>query len=225
MGKPPPKPTGRKEKSTSSKISLSTNLPRRKTSSCNSARRKPLADLPVNNTDENVDDEDPVSFDTSMPVPNSDMSGDDDEPQQTTAGQPQEPSSVRTRVSAVHNFADKLSPHEYKCKLCSKTYRCSLGSNANIGRHLAMVHGKTNLFSKSQLPDAPTSLPPGRKKMLDEAAIKAIVIDSRSFGDFRRAGMQEFLCIAIPGYFGPTARTVQQNLTLYGRMCPKGHFF
>jgi hypothetical protein len=47
--------------------------------------------------------------------------------------------------------------------------------------------------------------------VLDELAIKAIVIDSRSFGDFRRFGMQGFLRIAIPGYFGPAARTVQRN--------------
>ncbi|CAF1691015.1 unnamed protein product, partial [Adineta ricciae] len=53
---------------------------------------------------------------------------------------------------------------------------------------------------------------PARKNKLDEAAIKAIIIDSRSFGDFRRAGMQSFLRIATPGYHGPTARTVQRSL-------------
>ena len=122
------------------------------------------------------------------------------------------PSSTRTRVSPVHKFADKISSHEYKCKLCLKTYRCSTGTNANIRRHLAQTHEKTKLFSKSQLPDTPAPLPPGRKKLLDEAAITAIVVDSRSFGDFRRAGMQYFLRIVIPGYFGPAARTVQRNL-------------
>ena len=37
-------------------------------------------------------------------------------------------------------------------------------------------------------------------------------MDSRSFGDFRRAGMQSFLKIATSGYKGPAARMVQRNL-------------
>ena len=51
-----------------------------------------------------------------------------------------------------------------------------------------------------------------RKKKLDDDAIRAIIMDSRSFGDFRRVGMQSFLKIATPGYKGPAARTVQRNL-------------
>jgi hAT family C-terminal dimerisation region len=51
-----------------------------------------------------------------------------------------------------------------------------------------------------------------QEKKLDDAAIRAIIMDSRSFGDFRRAGMQSFLKIATPGYKGPAARTVQRNL-------------
>ncbi|CAF1290950.1 unnamed protein product [Didymodactylos carnosus] len=51
-----------------------------------------------------------------------------------------------------------------------------------------------------------------RKKELDEAAIECIIDDSRSFGDFRRSGMQLFLSVATPGYKGPHRKTVSKNL-------------
>ncbi|CAF1247685.1 unnamed protein product [Didymodactylos carnosus] len=86
-----------------------------------------------------------------------------------------------------------------------------MGTNANIRRHLANAHGKVDLYSKSQVPDQ-AKVAPARKKKLDEAAIKAIIIDSRSFGDFRRSGMQHFLRLALSGYYGPSARSVQRNL-------------
>lgn len=95
---------------------------------------------------------------------------------------------------------------------CTKIYRRGTGTNANIRRHLANAHGKTNLYSKSQIPKTVTTIAPVKKKKLDKAAIKAIIIDSRSFGDFRRTGMQSFLQVATPGYKDPTARTVQRNL-------------
>ena len=51
-----------------------------------------------------------------------------------------------------------------------------------------------------------------KKKLLDEAAIQCIIVDARGFGDFRRTGMQSFLRVAVPGYYGPSSRTVQRNL-------------
>lgn len=212
MGKPPTKPAGLKEKSTNSTLSPPMNVQRRKTSNGNSARRKALGDVRINSTDYIHDDEDAASFDTKIPASNSDMSGDDDEPQQSVVEPNSTPSSIRTRVFPVHEFADKISSNEYKCKLCLKTYRCSRGTNANIRRHLAQTHGKAKFFSKSQVPDTSAPLLPGRKKLVDEAAITANIVDSRSFRDFRQPGMQYFLRTAMPGYFGPDARTVQRNL-------------
>ena len=78
MGKPTPKPTGHKEKSTGSTLSPPMNAQRRKTSNGNPALRKALGDVRINHTDHIQDDEDAASFDTTVPATNSDMSGDDD---------------------------------------------------------------------------------------------------------------------------------------------------
>jgi len=48
---------------------------------------------------------------------------------------------------------------------------------------------------------------------LDEAAVRSIIMDARSFGDYRRPGMQSFLKVAVPGYYEPSSRTVQRNLS------------
>jgi hypothetical protein len=38
-----------------------------------------------------------------------------------------------------------------------------------------------------------------RKRELHEAALECIIMDGRSFGDFRRAGMSKFLDVICPG--------------------------
>lgn len=59
-----------------------------------------------------------------------------------------------------------------------------------------------------------------KKKVLDDAAIKAIILDSRPFGDFRRLGMQHFLGVALPGYKGPHRTTVRTNMDpMYTKYC------
>jgi hypothetical protein len=57
-----------------------------------------------------------------------------------------------------------------------------------------------------------TGVAPEKKRSLDEAAIRCIIVDARSFGDFRQSGMQLFLRVAVPGYYGPSSRTVQRHL-------------
>ncbi|PAA79670.1 hypothetical protein BOX15_Mlig008590g2 [Macrostomum lignano] len=47
---------------------------------------------------------------------------------------------------------------------------------------------------------------------LDEAAIKAIIQDGRSFGDFRKKGMQGFLQAILPGYMGPRRQKVTDRV-------------
>lgn len=59
-----------------------------------------------------------------------------------------------------------------------------------------------------------------RTQELNEAAIQAIIIDSRPFGDFRRPGMQLFLAEALPGYRGPHRNTSSRRVhLLYDRYC------
>lgn len=52
-----------------------------------------------------------------------------------------------------------------------------------------------------------------KKRLLDKAAVECIILDSRSWGDFRRSGMAKFLSAAVPGYRGPSSRTVQRQLS------------
>ena len=69
-----------------------------------------------------------------------------------------------------------------------KVLRCGVGTNANIRRHLANIHGFTNLKSKSHVLRNGERIDPSRKTIYDMAAIKAIVIDGRPFNDFRKKG-------------------------------------
>lgn len=51
-----------------------------------------------------------------------------------------------------------------------------------------------------------------RKKQLDSALISCIIHDSRSFDDFRKNGMRQFLSIAVPGYMPPHRSTVKATI-------------
>ncbi|CAF4312333.1 unnamed protein product, partial [Adineta steineri] len=50
------------------------------------------------------------------------------------------------------------------------------------------------------------------KNKLDQKQIQAIITDARTFGDFSRQGMREFLAIAIPGYTPLHRNTVRKRL-------------
>lgn len=52
-----------------------------------------------------------------------------------------------------------------------------------------------------------------RQTELHNAAVKAIVVDGRCFGDFRRPGMQHFLAVALPGYRGTHRRSVGKKMS------------
>lgn len=57
-----------------------------------------------------------------------------------------------------------------------------------------------------------TNVSPLLKRQLDQAAIQCIVDDGHAFGVFRRSGMQRFLEILMPGYHGPSRKTVRNHL-------------
>ena len=48
---------------------------------------------------------------------------------------------------------------------------------------------------------------------MNDVAIHCIILDGRPWGDFRRPGMAKFLSVAVPGYKGPSSRTVQRALS------------
>ena len=53
-----------------------------------------------------------------------------------------------------------------------------------------------------------------RKKELDDAVINCIIQDSRTYGDFSKSGMKQFLSIAVPGYTPPTERTIYKHFAI-----------
>lgn len=57
-----------------------------------------------------------------------------------------------------------------------------------------------------------SKIAPILKKKLDLAAIQCILDDGHAFGMFRRPGMQQFLDVLLPGYHGPTRKTVKNHL-------------
>lgn len=80
-----------------------------------------------------------------------------------------------------------------------------------LRRHLGTKHGMREYMYPSQRGESKTI--EARKKLLNDAAVKAIVIDGRSFNDFRRPGMQQFLNLALPGYRGPHRTTSSKKLS------------
>ena len=52
-----------------------------------------------------------------------------------------------------------------------------------------------------------------KKRVLDKIAVDCIILDSRCWGDFKRPGMTKFLATAVPGYTGPSSRTVQRRIS------------
>ncbi|CAF1968341.1 unnamed protein product, partial [Rotaria magnacalcarata] len=92
----------------------------------------------------------------------------------------------RQRISMVHLYATKQTKFDYKCNICAKVIRCSVGTNASIRRHLANIHELTNLKSKSQALKNGAKIDPVQKTVLDATVIKAIIIDGRPFTDFKK---------------------------------------
>jgi hypothetical protein len=83
---------------------------------------------------------------------------------------------------------------------------------------LGTVHHMTDVLYPSQRGEYASIN--RRQKELNEAAIQAIIVDSRSFGDFRRPGMQIFLAVALPGYRGPHRNTASRRThKLYDQYC------
>ena len=88
-------------------------------------------------------------------------------------------------------------------------------STTNLRKHLGLVHKRIEYLYPSQQKNYSMKLNPipiVRKKQLHSAVISCIIQDSRSFIDFRKDGMRQFLAVAVPGYVPPHRATVKANL-------------
>ncbi|CAF4085958.1 unnamed protein product [Rotaria magnacalcarata] len=124
-------------------------------------------------------------------------------------------------IEDVWKYFTKQSNGKITCNLCPTSSSKSFStvnelSDSNLRSHLGRIHKLTDFLYPSQRPQEklpkPVNLTQQRKKILDEAAIQAIIDDSHSFNIFRKSGMQKFLSLAVPNYRGPNRRTVVKRL-------------
>lgn len=93
-------------------------------------------------------------------------------------------------------------------------------SDTNIRNHLGKVHNKAEFLypsQKSNYQPKARSINIEEKKIIDQAAIDAIVKDSLPFNHFQKTGMKNFLSIIKPGYQGVNRKTVRNRLELLYR--------
>ena len=82
-------------------------------------------------------------------------------------------------------------------------------------KHLGLVHKHTEFLYQSQRKDYSSKsqfLSLQRRRELHSAVISCIITDSRSFNDFRKAGMRAFLAVALPGYNPPHRAMIKAQL-------------
>ncbi|CAF3355420.1 unnamed protein product [Rotaria socialis] len=104
-----------------------------------------------------------------------------------------------------------------KCKLCKNAhnvFKANDSSDTNLRRHLAYVHNLNQFLYPSQLQNRKKAslISTKLKQQLDKAAIDAISVDGRSFGDLGKEGITKFLNLSNPGKFKITTNT-EENQT------------
>lgn len=149
MGQLTSKSSVEKTKFSDARSSNQGSVQRRATNVSSAARRRTMVAVVNDCSQTGVNDDGVVvpPHNSSLPLSQSDMRGDDEQPSEKLIATDKKISPNRSSI--VLQFAEKVSPNEYKCKLCSKSCRCGTGTNASIRRHLANAHGKTDLYSKS----------------------------------------------------------------------------
>jgi zinc finger BED domain-containing protein 1 (E3 SUMO-protein ligase ZBED1) len=70
----------------------------------------------------------------------------------------------------------------------------------------------SQLKAKKTIRDDQGRLSIDRRRELHSAVLNSIVRDARSFDDFNKPGMRDFLAIAIPHYKPPHRTTIRRNL-------------
>ena len=88
--------------------------------------------------------------------------------------------------------------------------------DGNLRKHLWHVHHDPDYLYPSQykrlVKNSVQSITPARKKELDEAIVNCIIQDSRTFNDFSKPGMREFLNKVVPNYTPPHRTTISKKL-------------
>ncbi|CAF3428184.1 unnamed protein product [Rotaria socialis] len=99
---------------------------------------------------------------------------------------------------------------------CDKTLALINWTTSPLFKHLRDVHKIHNLKKNSNgrvfVGRVKHKLAKTKKKKLDNLAVEAIIKDGRSFNDFNKTGLKQFLQYAIPGYKPVHRNNVQQKL-------------
>ncbi|CAF4526457.1 unnamed protein product [Rotaria sp. Silwood2] len=102
-------------------------------------------------------------------------------------------------------------------RFAHRNYKAIQYSDTNLRSHLGFKHGMHQYLFPSQLQQRnskkfTSTIALLDKRRFDAAAIEFIVDDGHALGIFRRSGMQKFLATIIPGYDGPSRKTVRKHL-------------
>ncbi|CAF4226782.1 unnamed protein product, partial [Rotaria socialis] len=98
----------------------------------------------------------------------------------------------------------------------TEVFKANDSSDTNLRRHLAYVHNLNQFLYPSQLQNRKKAslISTKLKQQLDKAAIDAISVDGRSFGDLGKEGITKFLNLSNPGYRVPNRKTMRRQLEL-----------
>ena len=105
------------------------------------------------------------------------------------------------------------------CQLCKTDVKITGRSDANLRTHLANKHGMLNVLLPSQrdrkqgkIVNNEVKLPREEKILIDKELINCTIRDLRTFSDFHKPGMRQFLNMLKPGYKPCCKRKIRYSL-------------
>ncbi|CAF4565531.1 unnamed protein product, partial [Rotaria sp. Silwood2] len=121
-------------------------------------------------------------------------------------------SAKQSRVWAYfeRNYGDRSLQAKCLVDDCAKVLSTPLHSTSTLIRHLRVIHEldefkpKENLAHRSKQKRIPVKL----KKKLNRAVVRTIIEHGRSFGNFSKSGLQQFIQLALPGYKPPHRNSI-----------------
>lgn len=118
----------------------------------------------------------------------------------STSNQP----TIAKLKSDVWQYFERVAdshPLKAKCKTCSEQLSTPNYGTSSLKRHLLQRHNLQQFASNkvSGRHTTPIRLSKVEKKRLDDLAVKAIIKDSRAFGDFHKSGLKSFIDALKPG--------------------------
>lgn len=104
------------------------------------------------------------------------------------------------KESTVWQFAERTENNDVaKCKLRQMLIKTANWSTTGLRKHLSQVHKLPTM--EPNAPQAKSEMSSSTKAELHNLAVTAIIKDGRSFNDFRRPGLLNFLVKAAPGNY------------------------